>query len=217
VDEAPRDDELYAAWERGDATAGERLLGRHLTSMGRFFANKVTNAADADDLAFKVFEVCLARLGSFERSSSFRTYLYGIARNVLRDYIKAKTRRAEVDFDVTALEDLGPSVSSVIARRREEQLLLQALRAIPLSYQVALELAYFEGMSRSEVAEVLEVPEGTAASRLRRGRKMIEIQLQRLAESPELLASTRAGLQDWAEGIREQLAGATPVRAGPEA
>jgi len=202
------DEALYSAWERGDLKAADKLIGRHLHSVGRFLANKVVNAADAEDMACKVFEVCARRLGTFERKSSFRTYLFGIAHNVLRDYIKLNSRKkgAEADFDVMTIFDLGPSPSAVMGHKKEQALLLRALRAIPLSCQIVIELSFFEEMTQIEIAELLDLPPGTVASRLRRGKIRLDAKIEELAESLEVLTSTQHGLQDWAADLKAQIA-----------
>ncbi len=201
------DEDLYAAWERGDDGAADRLLGRHLQAVGRFFANKVRDPSDAEDQTCKVFEVVTRRLGTFERRSSFRSYLFGIAHNVLRDYVKAVSRRPDdIDFTESAVRDFAPSPSSIIGRRQEEQLLLVALRAIPLQCQIVLELSFFEGMTQAEIAAILSLPPGTVATRIRRGKQLLDEQMHALAASPNVLTSTMQALQDWADGLRLQLA-----------
>jgi RNA polymerase sigma-70 factor (ECF subfamily) len=59
------DGELYAAWQGGDNRAGGKLVDRHFSAIGRFFTNKVTNAADAEDLIAETFERCAKALGKF--------------------------------------------------------------------------------------------------------------------------------------------------------
>jgi len=200
------DIELYRAWRDGDRDAGSRIIDRYLESIGRFFANKVTDPADIEDLVGATFERCAASLGRFEEASSFRTYLFGIARNVWRDYIKKKRRRGDgVDFSVTQLEDLGPSPSVVLGERQEQIILLKALRQIPLELQIVIELSYFEKMSQAQIAETLAIPPGTAASRLRRGKKALLDRVSALASDKALLESTLHGLQDWIDKIRQEL------------
>lgn len=201
----PTDGELYGAWTAGDRSAGGRLVDRHLEAIGRFFGNKVTGHADIEDLVGETFERCAKNLGKYRGEGSFRAYLYGIAHNVLRDYIRRKQRgREQLDFGVTSLRDLGPTPSAVLGERREQTLLLQALRHIPLDHQIVLELSYFEGMSRREMAEVLGIPPGTVASRVRKGKQLLWQRIEELAESPSLLHSTIHGLEDWARGLQAQ-------------
>lgn len=201
-----KDAELYDAWHAGDAKAGGQLVDRHLGAIGRFFANKVKNETDMEDLVGETFERCARTLGNFRHESSFRAYLYGIANNVLRDYIRRKHKQQhEVDLRTTCLRDLGPTPTTALAERREQVLLLQALRAIPLDCQIALELSYFESMSRRQIAEILEVPAGTVASRIRRGKDMLFSRIEELADSPALLQSTMSNIEGWAESLKAQI------------
>lgn len=201
---ADDDAQLYAAWAAGDKAAGGRLLDRHLASVIRFFTNKVGGAAEADDLVAETFELCARKLGAFRGEGSFRAYLFGIAHNCLRQYYKKKVRRdaREVDPGTMSVMDLGPSPASVLGEHKEQTLLLHALRRLPLDHQVALELMYFEGLSRREIALALDIPEGTVAGRVRKGRDNLEKELAALADDPALLASTVSGLEDWAKDIR---------------
>jgi RNA polymerase sigma factor (sigma-70 family) len=200
------DSKLYARWATGDREAGGHLIDRYLGQLGRFFSNKVVASPDTEDLVALTFEVCAKNLGKFRGESSFRTYLYGIARNVLRDYVKKRGRRpSEVDFRVTRVVDLGPSPSVILGERKEQALLLAAMRAIPLELQIVLELSFFEEMTQAQIAEVLDLPPGTVASRIRRGKTLLFEQIEALADTPQLLESTMHGLRDWARSIREHL------------
>ena len=137
-------------------------------------AGYVDNDLDCDDAVQETFLACLTG-PAFRGESSFRTYLFAIARNVLHAQMKRLGRaRAEVDVGEISVMDLGPSPSTLAARRREERLLLSALRAIPLDMQIALELFYWEDLSGSELAVALEIPEGTVRSRLRRAREALD-------------------------------------------
>ena len=113
------DKELYRRWAEGDLKQGEALIDRHLLYIGRFFANKVADVADTEDLVGQTFEIVAKNLGTYRGDSSFRTFLFGIARNVLRDYIKKKRRQpGDVDFEVTRIADIGPSPSVIVAERK---------------------------------------------------------------------------------------------------
>ncbi len=200
------DKELYRLWAEGDRKQGEALIDRHLLYIGRFFANKVADAADTEDLVGQTFEIVAKNLGAYRGDSSFRTFLFGIARNVLRDYIKKKRRQpGDVDFEVTRIADIGPSPSVIVAERKEQTLLLQALRTITLSYQIVLELSFFENMTQAEIAVQLGIAPGTVASRIRRGKQQLYQQLELLTGSREILESTKSSIEDWAESIRALL------------
>jgi len=104
---------------------------------------------------------------------------------------------------VSSIMDLTPRPSRVVAERREQQLLLAALRAIPVDLQIAVELYYWEGLSGSELAAVLDVPEGTVRSRLRRAREALAARMVELAESREVADAALVDFDSWARSLRD--------------
>ena len=84
-----------------------------------------------------------------------------------------------------------------MARQQQHRVLVDALQQLPIDYQVALELHYFEGLQLTEIANVLERPLGTIKSLLSRGRELLREQLQQLATSEELLTSIVGELDRW--------------------
>ncbi len=205
------DIELLDAWRDGDKSAGNDLFNRHFDSICRFFANKVS--ADVDDLIQRTFLACMEGRDRFRGEASFRAYLFGVARNVLRRHYRDKRYRGE-RFDAleVSVADMGPGPSMLVADKQEQQLLLHALRRLPLDHQITLELYYWESMSGSELAEVLAVPEGTVRGRIRRAKQLLETALSELATSSEHLESTMANLEGWARSLREQAIGDPPEK-----
>ena len=198
--------ELFARWSAGDERAGREFVGKHLPSVSRFFASKVGHVHEADDLTARTFEVLLAKRAEFRRDSSPRTFLFGIAHHVLLGWVRDRQRAdARIDLGSVSAAALGPSPSSMLHARRQERLLLEALRAVPLEAQLVLELTYFEEMSRAEVAEITGVPAGTVASRLRRARELLELELVRLAGSAAVATATSTDLEAWARSLRASL------------
>jgi RNA polymerase sigma-70 factor (ECF subfamily) len=202
------DEQLYQAWAMGDRAAGSRLVDRFVRPIARFFANKVADTPDAEDLVGETFEICARKLGDYASVGSFRSYLFGIGHNVLRNYLRRKRRHGrEIDPETDSIAMLGPSPVTAVASKREHTLLLRALRSVPIELQVVLELAHFEQMSRTEIAEAIGVPAGTVASRLRRANELLERTLAELAEHPDLAHSTIHGLSDWAAELRVHIDG----------
>ena len=113
---------------------------------------------------------------------------------------------------------LAPTtMSSILMRRREAQLLVLALREIPLDYQIALELNIFEELSGREIAELLSIPEGTVRGRLRLGKEQLKARLEKLAQTPAELQATMTDLEGWARKIRRVLDREEGDDADPEA
>lgn len=174
--------ELLERWRGGDNAASELLLKRYFSVLYRFFANKVSG--DVDDLVQQTMVGLLAGRDRFESRSSFRTYLLSIARFQLYEYVRARRRVNNVlEYDTVTAFDLSPSPSALAAEKVEQQLLLEALRRIPLNFQIALELHYWEDLTGPELAEVLGVPVDTAYSRIRKARELVKKQLRVLSSA----------------------------------
>ncbi len=196
---------LLDAWRDGDLSAGNTLFERHYKAVYRFFRGRVSG--ELDDLVQTTFARCAASRDKLDGSGTFRGYAYAVARNVLREHYKARSRgEREVDFGSSSVADLGVSAAGVLAKREEHRLLLEALRTIPLDHQIAIELYYWEELSSTDLARVLDVPTGTAKTRIRAARKALEARLAELSHSPELLASTLGDLDRWSSGVRDMLA-----------
>lgn len=198
------DFELLDRWRGGDVVAGNELLKRHFDALYRFFTNKLSD--HADDLIQATMMACVRGRDSFRKECGFRAFLFVVARHELYRWIRKNSRSREVfDPSLMSVADLGPSPSSAVARLKEQRLLLNALRQIPLDLQIVLELHYWEGLTTRELGEVMEIPQGTVKSRLRRAREGLERAMAELSESPEDLRSTMDNLDRWVAGIREGL------------
>lgn len=206
------DESLYDAWAGGDKRAGTVLAERYLDRIFRFFANKVTSPDDAADLVGTTWEKLIHGLGTFEKRSTFRTYVFGIANNVLRDYVKTKARRAgkQVSFHDTSINEISPTASVILDERKEHEVLFRALRRLPFELQVVIELSYFEHMTHPEIAKILDEPVGTIATRIRRGKEL----LRRFIEEEAALAGADGAwlrdsalfhIQEWMESVKAEL------------
>ena len=199
------DFELLTAWRDGDADAGRELFSRHFDGVYRFFRNKVGGAAE--DLTQQTFMGIVKGKDSFRGDSSFRTYLFMVARKRLYSFLRENHRKPDaVEFHSTSVADLGGlSPSRAVAVREEQKLLLLGLRQLPVEMQVALELFYWEDMSVTEIAEVLEIPVGTVKSRLQRARSRLDEVIAQLAGSEALHRSTMDNFEKWARDLQAHM------------
>jgi len=202
------DDEaaLLQRWRDGDHAAGSTLFERHFQSISRFFRNKVDGPVE--DLVQRTFLACVEGRDRFEGRSSFRGYLFGIARYQLLAYYRGRSGAVEVE--AVSVVDLGGSPSQALSGREEERLLLRALRRLPLDHQIALELFYWEGLKGEELARVVGVSPHTVRSRLARARAGLREAIERLADDPAVARSTLGDLEDWARRLRERVTERAP-------
>jgi RNA polymerase sigma factor (sigma-70 family) len=173
--DAPSDLELLARWRRGDNRAGGTLAQRHLGSLYRFFTRRAHGYED--DLVQQTLIACIEARDTFRGESSFRAYLFGIARLQLLSHYRSAHRPSVLNQGVTS----GASCSAPSARSvPDEGLLLKlALRQIPAVQRTALELTYWEDLTAPEVAKRLGIRENTLYSRLRRGKAQLRYVLER--------------------------------------
>jgi RNA polymerase sigma-70 factor (ECF subfamily) len=198
-DDGDGDLELLDRWCRGDRAAGNELFRRHFEAVHRFFANKVDAPADVDELVQETFLGCTTSRDRFRKQSSFRTYLFAIARVVLKVHWRGKRRSDEaIDFDEVSVAALSTSAGTRLARAEARQRLLAALRELPLEQQVLLELRYWEELEAEQLAEVFEIEPATTRSRLHRARQALRERL----EGPAGRALGDADLDAWARSLR---------------
>lgn len=197
--------ELLRAWGAGNERAGTTLFRRYYPAIARFFRNKAPEAAQ-DDLIQATFLACVDGRERLRADASLRSYLFSIAYKQLCSHYRQRHREpTPLDTSAVSVGELAPGPSTMIARRQEHRLLAEALRAVPLDHQVVLELCYWEGQTAAQIAEILEIPTGTAKTRIRRAWQLVAEQLRELAGTKLALDGELAELEAWAQQLREAM------------
>lgn len=165
---ADEDLALLERWRAGDKPAGEALFARHFDSLCGFFGTK---CADADELVQRTLLACLHNQHQFRAHSTFRTYLFSIARHELYGYFRrAQKDRDRFDAEVSSVAELVTTPATKLARRAEQQRMLDILRRLPVEQQTLLELYYWEDLDVAALAEVFELTPNAIRVRLHRAR-----------------------------------------------
>jgi RNA polymerase sigma-70 factor, ECF subfamily len=197
------DTELLQAWRNGDEARGQALCMRYFEPMARFFASKL--GPDTSDLVQDTFLAIVQGRDRISDDARFRSYLFGVAYNVLKKHLKQRYR-LPADFESQSVHDIAPGAETMLREAENLRLLGAALRRIPVSLQVALELHYWEKLSSSEIGEVLGIPSSTVRTHLGRARTMLEEALRNEPAAPEVVESTISDLDAWAEQLRGKVA-----------
>jgi RNA polymerase sigma-70 factor (ECF subfamily) len=170
VENPASDPELAAAMARGDSHALGVLYDRYAPVMLATAVRILSNQREAEDLVHDVLLEAWQRASDYDRTrGSVRTWLLirlrSRALDRLRRAARIKTQTMEartIDESLPALtEDPGESVDHARVRL--------ALHSLPEPQRRVLELAYFEGLSSTEVADILAIPIGTVKSRTAAG------------------------------------------------
>ena len=162
----------------GDEEAFGILVNKYKTKAFNLAYSFTRDRETADDLAQEVFIKVYYALDKFKFQSGFGTWLYRIAVNHFKDYLRKQTKERHV-----SIEGLGrePSVSEDEIKKKEQaqeaadrkRLLYESLQSLPEKHQVILTLRDIQGHSYEEIAGILKLSPGTVDSRLHRARKML--------------------------------------------
>lgn len=205
VSERSRERDLLLAWRDGDRKAGSELIRGHARLVQRFFGNKVGKPELVEELAQRTFAACVAGVERFRGDSNFRTWLFAVANNVLREHYREQQRGQSIDFGTVSVEGSSGGPSSVVASSEEQRRLLTALRRISIDSQVLLELYYWEELTAPELAEVFSIPVGTVRGRIGKAKLELRAELDTMERTRERPPTTEAELEDWARQVREQM------------
>jgi len=166
---------LVERWRAGERDAGEQLFERHFDGLYRFFQSK--SSGDADELVQATLLACLRAKDQFRGESSFRAYLFSIARHVLYRYLRDRRRDERFDVTTTSVAEVITTPGSALARDQDHRALLAALRELSIEQQTLLELHYWEELDTLELARIFDVPPGTIRIWLFRARGKLRARL----------------------------------------
>ena len=165
------DEELALEVRAGSRQALETLFERYRDIVWRFYARRLPATGRAEELVQDVFVAVLENARRYEPRSAFRSYLFGIAFNLL----KAERRRAG--------HHPGPIAGDVAAASADPDSTMwvqRALDALDPDYREVVMLREYEGLSYQEIAELLQLPINTVRSRLFRARMGLKDALSRV-------------------------------------
>lgn len=163
--ETDHDLELAARFKRGDTTAFDALFVRHIRGVRSLVVRTIGSDA-ADDVTQEVFVQVFRSLGRFRGKSSLRTWIYGITMNVCREHGRRRGKQPLVssidDVGELCLDEPIPDPMDRLAATEIER----ALSSLPETDRAAVELHYVQGLSYSEMAEILQCSSGTIKARI---------------------------------------------------
>jgi len=177
----PVDEELVRRGQAGDRAAVVALYNRYVNEIYGFAHHQIGDSSDAEDITSETFLRMVRALRSFRGESTFRTWLYSIARNQLRDHWRRNGRAAMVPIE-RPIED---EVTVPSPARPEITALGQSVLArLPDNYRRVLELRVMGDRSVRDTAQAMGTTEGNVKVLLHRAlRRAAEI-AEEIGESP---------------------------------
>jgi RNA polymerase sigma factor (sigma-70 family) len=173
------DNELVLRAQNGDKIAFEELVLKNQKMVYNYALRMVGDREDAFDLSQEAFMRAYKSLQFFKMESSFSTWLYRLTCNVCIDHLRKKNRMKTVSM--TLVNDEGEedfldipdeSMSPVRAAENRElrAAILNGLSRLSADHRQVIILREINGLSYAEIAEILELNEGTVKSRISRAR-----------------------------------------------
>jgi RNA polymerase sigma-70 factor (ECF subfamily) len=166
---------MWRVQTQDDERAFSQLVKRWEVPIRQLCARMTGDRHHGDDLAQEAFARVFAKRKEYQPSGRFSTWLWRIALNLCYDELRGRRRRRESSLDDEGGEAIGtleslvaaepaPDVSMVEQERGESVRL--ALMRLPETYRTVLVMRHYENLKFREIADVLEIPEGTVKSRM---------------------------------------------------
>lgn len=199
----PSDEELYRLWHddrtttEGQKAAGQ-LWSRYFDEIMGYFRKRLSN--DIQDVVTETLQVAIMGT-NFRGEGSFRGFVYGVARNKLFREYRRRSKVEDFDPSVSSLNDVGPSVTYAMDKRKDRSLVVEALRRIPIDNQMAIDSYYMDGLSGPKLAEMLDISVPALRNRLRRGLEMVRVVLDQLEGTGEQFDKSRDVLEAWSASL----------------
>jgi RNA polymerase sigma-70 factor (ECF subfamily) len=199
----PRDtlDGLIERCLAGDQEAWAEIVRLHRRKVYNLAYKFVGRHEEAEDLTQDIFLRIFRALHTFDRRANFQTWLISLSRNLCIDHYRSMRKEREtMARDIDAATLMPPSRERGPEGRLEQmdvrQLVRAALAELPPPLREAVMLRDLQEFSYLEIAERLNLPEGTVKSRINRGRLELARQVRRLqSEKPATRSALPGGTE----------------------
>ncbi len=165
------DEALLAAIGRRDTRALELLYDRHRVLAYSLALRTVGNPSDAEDVVQEAFVNVWRAAGTYRQGrSSVRSWLLSVVHHRAIDKLRSRRSRIQpVELEASMSVPDSADVWRDVANKLDGDEVRRALGALPADQREAIELAYFNGFTQSQISEHLQVPLGTVKGRMRLG------------------------------------------------
>lgn len=170
------DSALLARAKQGDGSAFRLLVHKHEQQVRSIVLGMLGNTAEADDVAQEVFIRFYKSMHEFRGEAALSTYLSRIAINLsLNELKRRETRYNRLSFFNNQESKIEKEDTGVHPERQDvKEAVHKALQALDHDFRAVIVLRLLDGYSVKETAEILNVPQGTVASRLARAQEKLK-------------------------------------------
>src|SRR5687767_6185694 len=194
------DEELVARSRSGDMDSFNQLILRWERPIYALAYRVIGREEDARDVAQETFLRAFRALPGFKGQAKFSSWLYRIALNLCRDWIR-KQRRAPVvqmpegvdPAEFAAETEPAESIEDLVARRELSEIVEEAMKILPEEQRTAIILKEYHGLTFQEIADLQGVPLSTVKTRLYQGLSVLRRHLEKHGRmAPTITGSLKA-------------------------
>lgn len=176
---APTDEKLLQEYLQGESASFRALVRRHAGELFQFAMRFTSDTLAAEDVVQETLLQVHQSAIRFDPTRRFKPWLFTIAANKARDYLRRRNRRREVSFEalVTSGDETGRRFIDLLSGEasfpdealqidERQRVVRDVVGAMPERLREVLILAYYHAFPYKDIGEILEIPVGTVKSRL---------------------------------------------------
>lgn len=176
-----RDSLLVKNAIEGSQKAYSELMSLYWDRIEKFFSLKLTSKEDVEDLAIATFSKAFDKLGSYDDSFAFSTWIQTIANNTLIDFFRKKEQKT-ISIDEEKEDDESPGIDIVdvsldpednLIQKQKNKHIASLVHRLKPHYRELIIMRYLDELSYAEIAKKLDMPLGSVKAKLFRARDIL--------------------------------------------
>ncbi|WP_242272241.1 sigma-70 family RNA polymerase sigma factor [Bacillus cereus group sp. BfR-BA-01310] len=154
----------------------DEIMNKYGQEILQLVYSYVNNKEVAEDLTQDIFVKCYKSLHTYKGKSNVKTWLWRIAINHCKDYIKSWYNKKVIvtEDEFTYIGSQKESVEQTVIQNAEDRGLASAVMNLPIKYREVIYLFYYEELSIKDIAIVIEVKENTIKTRLKKAKELLK-------------------------------------------
>lgn len=169
---------LFEISENNSEDAFRMLFERYSGRLFNLIYRMIEHYEDTNDLLQEVFVRVYRHRHKCYQMKNFKGWIYTVALNLARDYLRTRKRRKETELDGQRERGGGNDPLKHSENEELRRKILKAMKKLNAKYRAVFALRDIQGMSYEEIAKALNIEEGTVKSRLNRARLQLARELE---------------------------------------
>ena len=160
----------------------ENLISLYGNDVLRIATTYTHNLSIAEDIFQEVFIKVARNIDKFEKRSTEKTWIIRITINTCKDYLKSSWNKKVVPMETIEQNDITKHSDDTILKEELSTIVIQEILKLPEKYKEVLLLYYYQDLRTTDISKILNIPESSIRTRLKRARELIKDKLKILLE-----------------------------------